>query len=155
MDIKQFYNPVLQRVRISWSQFVEVRGSENQLPAGAPMTRPGIEHRSPGPVANTLPTQPMSRLRNSTYSLMFKSTVYSKHEHPCSTKLNARDELFLKGVTCKFPWMHPSQRNLLAELLPNTLSLDNMLSKDFLPMYPNHSCHINLEFLSSAVLKSC
>ena len=26
------------------------------------MTRPGIEPRSPGPLANTLPTSPMSRL---------------------------------------------------------------------------------------------
>ena len=27
------------------------------------MTRPGLEPRSPGPLANTLPTRPMSRLR--------------------------------------------------------------------------------------------
>ena len=37
MDVKQLYNAVPQRVRVSWSQAVEVRvavrGSENQLPA--------------------------------------------------------------------------------------------------------------------------
>ena len=28
------------------------------------MTRPGIERRSPGPLANTLPNRPMNRYRN-------------------------------------------------------------------------------------------
>ena len=35
------------------------------------MTRPGIEPRSPGPLANTLPTRTMSRLRTIKYQLLF------------------------------------------------------------------------------------
>ena len=33
VDVKQLYNPVTQTFRVSWSQLVGVRGSENQLPA--------------------------------------------------------------------------------------------------------------------------
>ena len=45
------------------------------------MTRPGIEPRSSGPLANTLPTRPMSfRLKTDLVSYLFISFHFSKHK---------------------------------------------------------------------------
>ena len=53
------------------------------------MTRPGIEPRSPGPLANTLSTRPMSRL----LSLLMWAYFYDELtaflcEHACEFLLN-------------------------------------------------------------------
>ena len=37
------------------------------------MTRPGIEPQSPGPLANTLPTKPMARLKDSSGTILTRS----------------------------------------------------------------------------------
>ena len=84
------------------------------------------------------------------YSIISQTSLYTS-----SSKSDAQDSLFLKGVLHNFPFMHPSKKIYWEELIAQTLSSDNMFSKCFTLIYLNRSYHICLEPMLRSVFTSC
>ena len=67
------------------------------------MTLPGIEPRSPGPLANTLPTRPMSQLKNRHYTYTYTNicgNIIKNHDDFNNEQIHffTKKTLFSKGL---------------------------------------------------------